>query len=155
MKRDKAVEVFNALIKVNNDRMEGYETASKETTDADLKSLFFHLAQASLKCKRELVYEIRKMGGEPIEGAGAFSNTLSQAWNDIKGVFTKNDRVSLLNSCEFDENVAVNVYYEALNKNLEFMGAEQQTLLNKQYLSISAWLNKIQALRDSLLEVHS
>lgn len=61
MKQDKAVEVFNTLIKINNNRMQGYETASKDTTDADLKSLFFHLAQASLKCKRELIYDIRNM----------------------------------------------------------------------------------------------
>lgn len=155
MKQDKAVEVFNALIKINNNRMEGYETASKETTDADLKSLFFHLAQASLKCKRELIYDIRKMGGEPLEGEGTFSNTFSQVWKDIKGVFTQNDRISLLNSCEYDENIAVDAYYEALNNNLEILGPEQQTLLNKQYLSISAGLSKIRTLRDSLVEVHS
>lgn len=40
MKQDKAVAVFNTLIKINNNRVEGYETASKDTTDADLKSLF-------------------------------------------------------------------------------------------------------------------
>lgn len=155
MKQDKAVEVFNSLITINNNRIEGYETASKETTDADLKSLFFHLAQSSLKSKRELIYEIRKMGGEPLEGEGTISNTFSKIWADLKGAFTKNDRLSLLKSCEYDENVAVDAYYETLNSNLEFLGAEQQALLNKQYLSISAGLSKIQALRDSLVEVHS
>ena len=154
MKQDKGVEVLNSLITINNNRVEGYETASKETTDADLKSLFFHLAQSSLKCKRELIYEIRKMGGEPIEGDGTVSNTFSKVWTDIKGAFTKNDRLSLLNSCAYDENVAVDAYYDTLNNNLEFLGAEQQTLLNRQYLSISAGLSKIQTLRDSLVEVH-
>lgn len=153
MKQDKAIEVFNTLIKINNNRIEGYETASKETTDADLKSLFFHLGQATLKCKRELIYEIRKMGGEPLEGDGTISNTFSKVWNDVKGAFTKNDRVSILNSCEYDENVAVDAYYEALNNNLEFLGAEQQALLNKQYLSISSGLSKIKDLRESLVEV--
>ena len=152
MKQEKAVEVFNSLITINNNRIEGYETASKETTDADLKSLFFHLAQSSLKCKRELIYEIRKMGGEPLEGDGTISNTFSQVWTDIKGAFTKHDRLSLLKSCAYDENVA---YYDSLNNNLAFLGAEQQTILNKQYLSVSAGLSKIQALRDSLVEVHS
>lgn len=155
MKQDKAVEVFNALIKINNNRIEGYETASKETTDADLKSLFFHLGQATLKCKRELIYEIRKMGGEPIEGDGTVINTFSKVWNDIKGAFTTNDRISILNSCEYDENVAVDAYYKALNNNLEFLDAEQQALLNKQYLSISAGLGKIKNLRESLMEVPS
>ena len=155
MKQEKAVEVFNSLITINNNRIEGYETASKETTDADLKSLFFHLAQSSLKCNRELIYEIRKMGGEPLEGDGTISNTFSQVWTDIKGAFTKHDRLSLLKSCAYDENVAVDAYYDSLNNNLAFLGAEQQTILNKQYLSVSAGLSKIQALRDSLVEVHS
>lgn len=155
MKQDKAVAVFNTLIKINNNRIEGYETASKDTTDTDLKSLFFHLAQASLKCKRELIYEIRKMGGEPIEGDGSIINTFSQVWKDVKGAFTKNDHISLLNSCEHDEKVAVDAYQEVLNGDLAFMGAEQQTLLNKQYLSISTGLSKIKTLRDSLVEVHS
>lgn len=154
MKQDKGVEVLNSLITINNNRVEGYEVASKETTDADLKSLFFHLAQSSLKCKRELIYEIRKMGGEPHEGDGSISNTFSQVWRDIKGAFTKNDRLSLLSSCAYDENVAVDAYYDTLNNNLEFLGTEQQALLNKQYLSISAGLSKIQTLRDSLVEVH-
>lgn len=153
MKQDKAVEVFNTLIKINNNRIEGYETASKETTDGDLKSLFFHLGQATLKCKRELIYEIRKMGGEPLEGDGTISNTFSKVWNDVKGAFTKNDRLSILNSCEYDENIAVDAYYKALNDNLQFLGAEQQALLNKQYLSISAGLGKIKSLRESLVEL--
>lgn len=155
MRQDKAIEVFNTLININNNRIEGYETASKETTDADLKSLFFHLGQSSLKCKRQLIYEIRKMGGEPIDGGGTISNTFSKVWNDLKGVFTKNDRISILNSCDYEENVAVDAYYQTMNNNLESLDSEQQTLLNKQYQSINEGLNKIKALRDSLVEVPS
>lgn len=154
MNQDKAIDVFNTLIKINNNRIEGYETASKDTTDADLKSLFFHLAQATLKCKRELIYEIRKMGGEPIEG-GTIINTFSKAWSDVKHAFTKNDHISILNSCEYDENIAVDAYYKALNDNLQFLDAEQQALLNKQYLAISAGLGKIKSLRESLVEASS
>lgn len=155
MRQDKAIEVFNTLIKINNNRFEGYETASKETTDADLKSLFFHLGQASLKCKRQLIYEIRKMGGEPIDGGSTLSNTFSKVWNEVKGAFTKNDRISILNSCEYDENVAVDAYFETMNNNLESLNPELQTLLNKQYQSINEGLSKIKALRDSLVEVPS
>jgi hypothetical protein len=32
--------VLNTLITINNDRIEGYETATKETEEQDLKTLF-------------------------------------------------------------------------------------------------------------------
>mgnify|MGYP006219800087 CR=1 FL=1 len=35
MKREKSIEVLNSLITINNDRIEGYETASKETEEVN------------------------------------------------------------------------------------------------------------------------
>ncbi|MCC7453297.1 MAG: hypothetical protein IT222_03950, partial [Crocinitomix sp.] len=40
MKNEKSIEVLTTLITINNDRIEGYETASKESKESDLKSLF-------------------------------------------------------------------------------------------------------------------
>ena len=35
MKEEKTIEVLNTLITINNDRIEGYETAAKETDEQD------------------------------------------------------------------------------------------------------------------------
>lgn len=152
MSQDKAIAVLNTLVEINNDRIEGYETASKETEEADLKTLFFHLSQTSLKCKRELVYEIRKLGGTPIEETTTTTGKLYRVWMDIKAAFTGNDRKAILNSCEYGEDVALDTYHDALNNNLEYLSSDQQALLTKQHLLIKEGHDKIKALRDALVE---
>lgn len=68
MKRDKTIEVLNSLITINTDRIEGYETATEETKEHDLKSMFSQFITTSQKCKQELVLEVNKLGGEVAEG---------------------------------------------------------------------------------------
>lgn len=52
----KTSETLNDLIKINNDRIEGYEKAIKEldTEDTDLQSLFREFCSQSEGLKREL-----------------------------------------------------------------------------------------------------
>jgi len=40
METQKTIDVVNDLIIINNDRIEGYKTASEETEEQDLKELF-------------------------------------------------------------------------------------------------------------------
>lgn len=82
MENEKPIEVLNALITINNDRIEGYETASKETDEQDLKTLFAHFILTSQKCKQELVSQVYALGGEPSEGtkiSGKFFRVRSQS----------------------------------------------------------------------------
>ena len=39
MKTEKTIDVLNSLIEINNDRIYGYETASKEVEETDLKNV--------------------------------------------------------------------------------------------------------------------
>ncbi len=151
MDKDKTIDVLNSLIEINNDRIEGYETASKETKDSDLKTLFSHLIQTSEKCKTELINEVQKLGGEPIEGT-KISGSFFRAWMDVKAALTGNDRKTILNSCEIGEDVAVETYNKALKNNLEDITTEHQTMLIKQYALIKADHDRIKNLRDTLVE---
>jgi hypothetical protein len=49
MAKEKTIEVLNTLITINNDRIEGYETAAKETEKQDLKVLFAQFSSTSQK----------------------------------------------------------------------------------------------------------
>ena len=53
MENETTIAVLNTLITINNDRIEGYETASKETEEQDLKTLFAQFSSTSQKCKHE------------------------------------------------------------------------------------------------------
>ena len=50
----KVNDLLNELVQTNNDRIEGYERAAKETKDSDLKSLFSSMASKSRMFNSEL-----------------------------------------------------------------------------------------------------
>jgi uncharacterized protein (TIGR02284 family) len=147
MDKEKSIDVLNSLIEINNDRIEGYDTASKETEDTDLKMLFAELSKTSQKSKAELLSELSKLGGNPIEGTKT-TGKLYRAWMDIKSALTGKDRKAILNSCEFGEDVAVDTYRKALQDNMQDLSSEQNTMINAQYAAIKADHNKVRNLRD-------
>ncbi len=53
----KLTEVLNDLVRINNDRIEGYEKAKNEEKiiDADLQSILSRMVEESIKYKNELI----------------------------------------------------------------------------------------------------
>ena len=154
MKTEKTIEALNTLVEINNDRIEGYETALKETKEADLKVLFTRLMETSQKCKTELVNEVQKLGGTPTEGT-KITGKFFRVWMDVKAALSTNDRKTVLNSCEYGEDVAVATYNKVLRNHMEDISAEQQDMLNAQHLLIKADHDKIKSLRDMSVEQNS
>jgi uncharacterized protein (TIGR02284 family) len=152
MENEKTIDVLNTLITINNDRIEGYETASDETEDFELKSLFTDFAETSHSCKRDLVGEVIRLGGEPAEGT-MVSGKFYRIWMDIKAALTGKDRKAILNSCEYGEDIAVKTYKEALTDNFDDLTVDIQTLIQEQHNLIKADHDKVKSLRDSLIEV--
>ena len=151
MEKEKTIEELNSLITINNDRIQGYETASKETEEQDLKTLFSSFIKTSEKCKQELVVEVNKLGGKPAEGTMT-SGKFFRVWMDVKAALTNKDRKTILDSCEYGEDVAVGTYDKALRNNMEYITAEQQTMLNAQLALIKADHDTVKSMRDALVE---
>jgi uncharacterized protein (TIGR02284 family) len=99
---NQVVDSLNNLIQINNDRIQGYITAAKETEESDLKSLFSEMLNTSQECRRELTDAVVKLGGTPVEGTTT-SGKLYRVWMDVKAALTSKDRTAILNSCEFGE----------------------------------------------------
>ena len=146
MDTEKSIDILNSLIQINNDRIEGYETASKEADETDLKTLFSHFTETSLKCKAELVAEVKRLGGKPTEGTTT-SGKLYRVWMDIKSAITGSDRKAIVNSCEYGEDVAVQTYNDALSHS-EDLTPEQLMMIKEQHSAIKANHDKIKNLRD-------
>lgn len=152
MKSEKTVDVLNSLITINNDRIEGYETASKDTEETDLKSLFEKFISTSQKCKKELVMEVMKLGGDPAEGT-LISGKFFRAWMDVKAALTGRDRKAILDSCEFGEDNALEAYNEALEEDdAKHLTAEQLTMINAQRSLLKVEHDYVKELRDALVE---
>ncbi len=151
MDNEKTIDVLNSIIQINNDRIEGYETASKETEEADLKELFAGFLDTSEQCKEDLEEEVEKLGGEPTEST-RITGKFFRVWMDVKAALTGNDRNAILNSCEYGEKAAQDAYENALTDELENLTSEQQTMLAAQKKLLQADLNKILSLQDTLVE---
>ncbi|WP_127127279.1 ferritin-like domain-containing protein [Pseudoflavitalea rhizosphaerae] len=143
------VSVLNDLIRINNDRINGYEKAIRETKDAndDLKSVFRRMADESRQHKAELILEVKKAGGEPVEDASTASGKIYRAWMDVKATFSGKDRHSVLAACEFGEDAAQKAYQQALEDD-GTAGADIKQLVLKQKSALKASHDLIKRYRD-------
>ncbi|HQY20239.1 MAG TPA: PA2169 family four-helix-bundle protein [Ignavibacteria bacterium] len=148
MNNEKAIEVLNSLVEINNDRIEGYKSASEETDSNDLKGLFMQFKNTSERCITELTKEIIKCGGIPEEGTKT-SGKLYRAYMDLKAALTGNDQQKILDSCEYGEDKAVETYKDVFNNNSENLTAEQISLVRSQYDLIKNDHDTVKSMRDS------
>ena len=65
MKNGKTIDILNKLLEINNDRLDGYETALNETEEHDLKTMLARLARTSHRNGQELSAEIIRLRWNP------------------------------------------------------------------------------------------
>lgn len=146
-KNEKQVTLINGLIEINNDRIEGYERAMKETDDADLKSLFSSMAGESRTYRGELISEVISLNGTPTEGTTT-SGKVYRAWMDIKAALSGKDRHAILASCEFGEDAALEAYDDVLTSD-NALTSKTRDVIVKQREQLQSSHNKIKAMRDA------
>ena len=147
MNNNKTIDVLNSLIEINQDRIEGYQTATDETNEIELKGLFSTLMRTSEECKDELTAEVLRLGGTPQEGTRN-TGKIFRVWMDFKAALTGKDRKAILNSCEFGEDAAVEAYEKVLEDHREDLNYDQTLLVRKQYKLIKNDHDEIRSLRD-------
>ena len=127
------VEVLNDLIKINHDRVEGYERASNETkdSDVDLKAIFNKMADQSRGYASELTQHVLHLGGEPATDT-TVSGKVYRVWMDLKAAITGKDRESILGSCEYGEDVAQRSYEAALQSDTDINGEIRQKIATQK-----------------------
>jgi uncharacterized protein (TIGR02284 family) len=150
METEKSIDALNELITINNDRIEGYQTAYEETEEQDLKTLFTDFIRNSQKCKTELEDTVNRLGGEVAEGTKT-TGKFFRVWMDVKAAITGKDRKAILDSCEFGEDAAVDTYQHVLEDHNEQLTPEQLNLVRAQYSLIKGDHDKIKAMRDALV----
>ena len=142
MENTKKIEVLNSLIVINNDRIEGYKTAEAEAKETDLKMLFSDLMTTSVQNRKQLVEEIILLGGTPDEGT-RITGKFFRVWMDVKAAFTGNDRKTILDSCQYGEDVILETYKEAMIKEHFEIDANEENMLTKQFKLLKADHRKI------------
>ena len=149
MQNEALNEVLNDLVKINNDRIEGYDRAIKESKelDVDLKAIFEGMIRESEGYKQELTNKIRQMGGS-VESGTTASGKIYRAWMDVKATFTGNDRKAILAACEFGEDAAQRAYETAIASDAE-MDADVRQLIADQQKTLKNSHDLIKKYRDA------
>jgi uncharacterized protein (TIGR02284 family) len=143
------IDALNDLIKINNDRIAGYQKAVEGTEDRALKTVFEGYIDQSKAYVNELNDYIHLLGGSPTDGT-TLSGKFYHAWMDVKSAFVKNDSHSVLSDCERGEDVAKNAYRKALDdKELIWEDEKVVSLLNSHMNGLKIAHDAIKALRDS------
>jgi uncharacterized protein (TIGR02284 family) len=157
MKRTKTneatIEILNDLIKINNDRIKGYEKAieNTETLEAELKTLYARMAEESYEYNRELSEVVIKAGGEPANDT-SIPGKIYHAWMDVKATFSGEDTKSTLVACEFGEDAAQKAYAKALEKDSP-LPQEVYDLIARQKSLLKGSHDLIRQFRDQYAEV--
>ncbi len=146
---EKINDLLNELVQINNDRIEGYERAGKETEDSDLKSLFTAMASKSRLLKSELGSEITNRGGKYTEGTTT-SGKAFRVWMDLKAAMTGKDRKAILTSCEFGEDAALETYDKVLESKND-LPANLISLISQQRQKLDHDHKQVKTLRDTVM----
>jgi uncharacterized protein (TIGR02284 family) len=151
-KNEKMIGILNDLIRINNDRVDGYEKAAKEakSVDADLQALFHRFAQESKQFASELKLLVKEYGGDPAEDTTT-SGKIYRVWMDLKATITGKDRKAILASCEFGEDAAQKAYDKALES--DDLIPEVRELIVRQKSLLRQSHDMVKKFRDIQAEV--
>ncbi|MBD2700874.1 PA2169 family four-helix-bundle protein [Spirosoma sp. BT702] len=143
------VDDLNDLVKINNDRIHGYEEAIKESKDAELNELFRHMVIQSEQFRSQLADHIVRIDGTGVADFDStdISSQLHRAWIDIKAAITGKDRESILSSVEFGENAAVEAYEDAVEK--DHLPSYIKEDLQKQLTELRGAYDRVKSLEKS------
>ncbi|WP_345951467.1 MULTISPECIES: PA2169 family four-helix-bundle protein [unclassified Mucilaginibacter] len=145
---EQTVEILNDLVKIHNDRIQGYERAIKETPeeDADLKKLFTSFIGDSHQFKLAIATEVQTYARD-VENTTSSSGDIHRTWINVKAFFTGHNPKSVLEECEFGEDATQKAYKSATEN--EHLPAYLIDLLTEQNITLKAAHDKVKALRDA------
>lgn len=143
----KTCDVLNDLIKINNDRIEGYTKAIQEAKDnaAALSSVFQKMIDQSRNYIQDLISLVNKYGGTVADGT-TLMGKIYRTWMDLNITFSADDRKHILNACEFGEDAAQRAYKMALEEHE--LGEEGRSLIAMQKNALKDSHDLIKSYRD-------
>ena len=149
IKNEEIVDDLNDLVKINNDRIQGYEKAIEDNEDAQLDDLFRHYVVQSQKFRSQLAEHIVRIDGTAVTDATStdVGSKIHRAWIDIKSAITGKDRDTVLSSVEFGESAAVEAYKNAIEK--DHLPAYIKEDLTKQLSELNEAYDKMKSLHKA------
>jgi uncharacterized protein (TIGR02284 family) len=139
-------KALNQLVEINYSRIDGYKKAAEDIDGGDLQEFFQKRVAESKNFAEDLVEHISKFKGEPATSP-TFMGKIHQVWIDFKAAVASDNRETILNSCEFGDNTALEAYDIVLNLDKVQASPDFMALLTKQRQSIANTLGGIKLLQ--------
>ena len=144
-------EILNDLIRINNDRVEGYAKAAAQANDQDLQSLFSQFSQQSRQFANELRSLVNSRYGSEendkiVTDETTASGKIYRTWMDVKDKFAGGNRKSVLASCEFGEDAAQKAYKSALED--DELSPDVRSIVEAQKAELLDAHNQVKRMRD-------
>jgi uncharacterized protein (TIGR02284 family) len=142
------VSALNDLIRINNDRITGYKKRMDISLDDDLDDLFTDFIFQSRHNTEELRHYIYLLGGKPADGT-TLSGKFYHAWMDFNSTPFRQSRQTMLDYCEYGEDVAKSAYQKAIDDKEMDWDKRLAHLLAMHHDDLKASHKIIMELRDS------
>jgi uncharacterized protein (TIGR02284 family) len=124
------------------DGEEGFRAAAEGVQKPELRTLFQEYAQQRAKFASELQSLVSRLGGRA-EDSGSVGGALHRGWMNIKSAVTGKDEGAIIAEAERGEDVAVETYRKALEKDLP---GDIRDVIERQYKQILEAHNRIRSL---------
>ncbi|HVS95291.1 MAG TPA: PA2169 family four-helix-bundle protein [Puia sp.] len=113
----KTLSILDDLIRINIDRITGYEKAAHEdsTPDSEWRERFYRMATDSRSYVNNLHAEVIRLGGAPVTQA-TISGKIYLHWLEARPRFDGPDLISRLGACRAAEMAAQKAYHLALDE---------------------------------------
>jgi uncharacterized protein (TIGR02284 family) len=123
--KKKILHVLDDLIRINIDRITGYEKAAhvvlQEASGPELRDTFYRLATESRANVNELHAQVIRLGGAPVT-QGTITGKIYLCWLNGKHRFDAPDTVALLTACRESEEAVQEAYRQALEEHERLPG---------------------------------
>lgn len=135
---------LQGLVNIVNDGKEGYEMASKNTDDIELKAVFLKYSVQRASYAMELKEHIAQHGGNSDNTSGGILGILHRAWIEVKQTLSTKEDLSILGAIETGEQEALDKYDQLIVDPLTH--SDHISLLKTQRGGIADALREIQSL---------
>jgi uncharacterized protein (TIGR02284 family) len=133
------------LIEICADGVRGYEAASREVDDAELRQLFDEYARQRSSMRHELELCVSTLGGEP-DAADSVAGRVHRGWMKVRGAVANRESHAILAECERGEDAAVQAYREAMD---QLVTPDVREIVARQYVRVKSAHDRVRELRDS------
>ena len=139
------VRLLEELGATCRDGEEGFRQAAGAFEAPTLRERFIKYAQQRAGLASELLGEVQRLGGEP-SAAGRATGAIHRGWVRLKAALTGFDDGAILSEAERGEDVTVEMYRKALERDLPL---DTRAVLARQLADIEAIHHEIRDLRDA------